>query len=63
MLYEDPLNNIKSGDCKGCKSYQECRTGAGVCWKTIIMAYGEDNWYYPDPRCPNAPKPINRFCY
>lgn len=62
-LYENPLKNISSSRCKNCNSYNECRTGAGVCWKTVIMAYGEDNWHYPDPRCPNAPEFINNFCY
>lgn len=33
----------------------------GVCWKTVLMAYWEDNYDFPDPRCPNAPLPFNEI--
>ena len=41
--------------CKDCAEFHYCRQGKGVCWKVILMAYGKDNWDYPDPRCPKAP--------
>lgn len=38
-----------------------CRSRVGVCWKTVLMAYGESNWDFPDPRCPKAPLPFNEI--
>ena len=35
----------------------ECHSTQGVCWKTIIMAYDEANFLFPDPTCPKAPTP------
>lgn len=37
------------------------RSRVGVCWKTVLMAYGESNWDFPDPRCPKAPLPFNEI--
>lgn len=62
-LYYDPLKKKREGQCSFCDEYKICRTGAGVCWKTILMAYGKDNWHFPDPRCPKAPPPYYRFFY
>lgn len=62
-LYQLPLKNDSSSACKTCTSQQECRTGVGVCWKMIVMAYGMNHWDYPDPRCPKAPKPKFDFYY
>lgn len=45
----------KESACHSCTDYEKCRRGKGVCWKEILMAYGEENWDYPDPRCPHAP--------
>lgn len=47
--------------CYTCKERNSCRQGKGVCWKTILMAYGMNNWDFPDPRCPKVPTPYNRF--
>ena len=33
-----------------------------VCWKMVMYAYGKQNWDYPDPRCPEAPKMFNDIC-
>lgn len=62
-LYYDPLSEKREGQCAKCDEYKLCRNGAGVCWKTILMAYGKKNWHYPDPRCPKAPTPYYRFFY
>lgn len=47
--------------CKQCDIFVSCRHSRGVCWKEILMAYGENNWDYPDPRCPKAPLPYRNF--
>jgi radical SAM protein with 4Fe4S-binding SPASM domain len=47
--------------CKGCEGFNPCHQYKGVCWKEVLMAYGEDNWDYPDPKCPEAPKPIRQY--
>lgn len=47
--------------CKTCNDFDRCHQKQGVCWKQVIYAYGEENWDYPDPRCPRAPQPGNEF--
>jgi radical SAM protein with 4Fe4S-binding SPASM domain len=47
--------------CKACKDFDRCHQTRGVCWKQVLYAYGKENWDYPDPRCPYAPEPFNRF--
>lgn len=47
--------------CHRCKTFIDCREGAGVCWKVILYAYGSQNWDFPDPRCPFAPEPMNEY--
>lgn len=42
--------------CSNCSNFKECRYKKGVCWKNVIMAYGHDNWDFPDPACPKSPK-------
>ncbi len=55
-------NRIKTNSpCYSCVDQKTCRTGRGVCWKTVLMAYGNEHWDYPDPRCPRAPFPYNCF--
>ena len=50
----------KRSACSMCNQFDYCRKeNGGVCWKEIIAVYGEDNWDFPDPRCPKAPKLIN----
>lgn len=55
--------NMISGNssCFSCQQLSDCRHHKGVCWKMVIMAYGDSNWDYPDPRCPDAPPPINKY--
>ncbi|PJB13289.1 MAG: hypothetical protein CO119_02240 [Flavobacteriales bacterium CG_4_9_14_3_um_filter_40_17] len=43
--------------CKTCYSFENCRLGKGVCWSNVIAAYGKENWDFPSPECPYAPKP------
>lgn len=47
--------------CKSCDDFDRCHQEQGVCWKQVLYAYGEENWDYPDPRCPRAPRPCNEF--
>jgi radical SAM protein with 4Fe4S-binding SPASM domain len=47
--------------CKRCDDFDRCHQEQGVCWKQVLYAYGEENWDYPDPRCPYAPEPGNEF--
>lgn len=51
----------KESACFACRELSNCRQRKGVCWKMVIMAYGDNHWDYPDPRCPNAPMPFNKF--
>lgn len=58
------LNILKRTDfsdksaCKTCTDFESCRNGLGVCYSEVLQAYGEENWDFPDPSCPNAPKPF-----
>lgn len=57
LFHLKDLFKDKDSTCKDCDALNECRiNGAGVCWKEIIAAYGEDNIHFPDPKCPYAPK-------
>lgn len=47
--------------CKRCENFDQCHREQGFCWKQVLYAYGEENWDYPDPRCPRAPEPFNEF--
>jgi radical SAM protein with 4Fe4S-binding SPASM domain len=61
-LYRLPKEKIrKESACKTCSQFERCREIKGVCWKEILFAYGYENWDYPDPKCPYAPEPFNRF--
>jgi radical SAM protein with 4Fe4S-binding SPASM domain len=51
----------KKSTCKRCEDFDLCRHNKGVCWKSILMAYGYDNWDFPDPRCPHAPELYNEI--
>lgn len=62
-LYNFTLPHDSDSECSNCEDYKSCRLGRGVCWKSILMAYGKQNWDYPDPRCPKAPYPYNKFFY
>jgi radical SAM protein with 4Fe4S-binding SPASM domain len=46
----------KQSVCNTCGQFTECRQQHGICWKEVLSAWGEENWDYPDPRCPHAPQ-------
>jgi len=61
-LYNLSQNDFRSlSACKYCPDFSICRSTLGVCWKMIYMAYGDEHWDMPDPRCPLAPSPVNEF--
>ncbi len=49
--------------CKTCPEFDPCHKDKGVCWKEVLYAYGEDNWDYPDPKCPHALKPTREYYF
>jgi radical SAM protein with 4Fe4S-binding SPASM domain len=52
--------SIPDGPCSTCRTFYECRTGLGYCFRDSMKAYGIDKYFWPDPKCPNAP-PGNRI--
>ena len=58
-LRQDQIN--KESQCSDCTDFITCRKKRGICWKHVLMAYGRDNWDYPDPKCPKAPRFKRRF--
>lgn len=61
-LYELSQKKIRSKSaCSFCPQFTSCHQGNGVCWKLILEAYGEENWDFPDPRCPYAPPATRKF--
>lgn len=60
-LFYAPCGKSSKSLCHTCDDYSNCRSRIGVCWKSVLMAYGEENWDYPDPRCPKAPLPFNEI--
>lgn len=49
--------------CKTCQDFLNCRKGLGVCWKSVIAHYGEENSFFPDPKCPKAPEVLYEAYY
>lgn len=49
--------------CSICQIFDTCRPLGRVCWKLVLLAYGHENWDYPDPRCPEADYPYTNFLY
>ena len=45
-----------SSPCKHCDGFEICHNYKHFCWKDVIAAYGNENWDFPDPSCPKAPK-------
>lgn len=52
----------ESNPCKSCTSFDRCRRGKGVCWRNAYESYGIENFDYPIPQCPMAPK-VERDIY
>jgi len=63
LFYIDKKDIPDDSICKKCNNFVQCRHTKGVCWKMVIMAYGKEKWYYPDPSCPESPHPTINFCY
>lgn len=63
LFYLDQKTITRYSQCGKCETYDSCRFHQGVCWKMVIMAYGDNNWSFPDPGCPKAPMPLNPFYY
>lgn len=42
--------------CANCSEYYTCREIKQVCWRDIVKGYGKEKWYFPDVKCPKAPK-------
>jgi len=61
LFYLDKSMINEDSNCKKCDEFIQCRHKKGVCWKMVIMAYGEEKWDYPDPKCPYSPKIIKTF--
>lgn len=54
-LSQEEVN--ENSPCKTCIIFTKCRQEfGGVCWREVIKAYGNENWDFPDPRCPKAAK-------
>ena len=47
---------VPEGPCRDCKDFVECNSTRGRCWRDVLKSYGWTRAYYPDPRCPLAPK-------
>lgn len=61
-LYELSQKEIRSiSTCSFCPQFTSCHQKNGVCWKLVIEAYGDENWDFPDPRCPYAPPATQKF--
>lgn len=63
LFYLEQTELSDSSICFKCDEFLQCRHDKGVCWKMVIMAYGQDKWDYPDPICPKSPQPKNIFYY
>jgi radical SAM protein with 4Fe4S-binding SPASM domain len=48
-------SEYKGSPCNDCPDFEECINGLGRCIRDVIKAYGQENDYYPDPKCPRAP--------
>ena len=56
LFYQDQSKIRKESYCSKCEDFVSCRKYLHVCWRDIILAYGNENWDYPDIHCPYAPK-------
>ncbi|MDY0143479.1 MAG: radical SAM protein [Bacteroidales bacterium] len=52
------ISNAKS-PCSKCKDIEYCHSSNLICFSNILLAYGHNNWDFPDPKCFNAPEPFN----
>jgi radical SAM protein with 4Fe4S-binding SPASM domain len=61
LIYLNKNSISKCSACRSCNWFEACHQSGGKCWREIIKSYGEENWDYPDPRCPLSPEPINNI--
>ena len=57
LFYISKASFPKESECSKCLDFEQCRYNLGVCWIDVMAAYGLENWQYPSPNCPYAPKP------
>ena len=55
LFYLNQSDISKDSPCSICKDFKDCHSYKHVCWRDIILAYGSNNWDFPDPFCPLAP--------
>lgn len=63
LFYLDQTKISNNSTCHKCAEFLQCRHYKGICWKMVIMAYGQEKWDYPDPSCPKSPQPNTVFYY
>lgn len=61
LFYLEKESISDKSACKKCEKFEFCRHNKGVCWKIVLMAYGNENWDFPDPRCPQSPEIYNEI--
>lgn len=55
LFYLKQSEILSDSPCRECTDFNECHSYKHVCWRDVILAYGKNKWYYPDPFCPKAP--------
>jgi radical SAM protein with 4Fe4S-binding SPASM domain len=55
LFYLNQSDISKDSPCSVCKDFKDCHSYKHVCWRDVILAYGSNNWDFPDPFCPLAP--------
>jgi radical SAM protein with 4Fe4S-binding SPASM domain len=56
LFYLNQNDFRKESPCSRCNDFEKCRKFRHVCWRDTILAYGANNWDFPDLFCPYAPK-------
>lgn len=49
--------------CSSCQVLEFCQENRRKCAVKSMLAYGEENWDYPDPRCEFAPEILSEMKY
>ncbi len=49
-------DEVPYGPCRSCDEFKECHIFPGRCVREAVKTYGEKRHYFPDPRCPKAPR-------
>ncbi|MGE5341893.1 MAG: radical SAM protein [Candidatus Omnitrophota bacterium] len=61
-LYNLSRESVREASaCRTCEQFNPCHKNKGICWRNILIAYGHENWDFPDPACPESPMPFNRY--